>query len=124
MTVLIILSCFIFKCLILDLQILHIFNAKMAASVLHTAIKQVVICISSSNESLGTFIIKMQTAFLLNQLNGKCNYRFSQVNRIYTSSGLTRGPSFPYYFFAVNFLHAQRIIFVQRPTYLQINTYL
>lgn len=42
----IILSYFIFKCLILDLQILHIFGAKMAASVLHTAIKQVVICIS------------------------------------------------------------------------------
>jgi len=42
----IILSYFIFKCLILDLQILHIFGAKMAASVLHTAIKHVVICIS------------------------------------------------------------------------------
>lgn len=51
----------------------------------------------------------MQTEFLLNQLSGKCNYKFSQVSRIYTSSGLTRGPSFPYYFFAVNSLHAQRL---------------
>lgn len=65
----------------------------------------------------------MQTVFLLNQLNGKCNYRFSQVNRIYTSSGLTRGPSFPYYFFAVNSLHTQRI-HIYTETHLSSNKHL
>lgn len=45
----------------------------------------------TSSESLGTFIIKMQAAFLLNQLKDKHHYRLPWINGTYTSAGFTKG---------------------------------